>query len=117
MKKSLIIILSIAVSIIMSSCSTHADLYRHTDYFVEQLSTVYVSYGLAGLKYKRFTDDGKYGIFPTGRLINVRIESPYATTKDYENLRKDLERYYRGNPNVNKVYICQGGTIMIDCRN
>ena len=53
---------------------------------------------------------------PVGRLINVRIEQ-YASTKDYEELRKTLERHYSENTCVNGVYICEGGTVMIDCRN
>lgn len=113
MKRILILCISVLV---LSSCAGDRDLYKQTDYFVDQLTTVYSSYGLSGLSEKRFTEDGRYGVFPTGRLINVRIED-YASHDDYEKLRKKLERHYKNNPHVNKVYICQGGTIMIDCRN
>ncbi len=36
---------------------------------------------------------------------------------EYEKLRKDLEQHYKNESKVNKVYICQAATIMIDCRN
>ena len=31
---------------IFASCSSRSNLYEHTDYFVDQLSTTYQSYGL-----------------------------------------------------------------------
>ena len=36
--------------------------------------------------------------------------------KDYEELRTDLEKHFKEDKRVNKVYICGAGTIMIDCR-
>lgn len=93
----------------------HSDLYKQTDYFVEQLDTTYRTYGLQGVTEKRFTEDGKYGVFPMGRLVNVRIEQ-YADDGEYEKMRKALERHYKGDRRVNKVYRNQGGTITIDCR-
>ena len=51
-----------------------------------------------------------------GRLINVRIEREVASS-EYENLRQILESHYSGDSRVNQVYICEGGTVMIDCRN
>ena len=53
---------------------------------------------------------------PTGRLINVRIEKS-VNDSEYEKLKNVLKEHYRNNINVNDVYICGGGTIMIDCRN
>ena len=107
------------LSLLLVGCSEirHRDLFEKTDYFVESLYTQYESYGLlGGERYTQYADDGKYRIMPVGRLINVRIEQ-YASTKDYEELRKTLERHYSGNTCVNGVYICEGGTVMIDCRN
>lgn len=93
------------------------DLYEKTDFFVESLYTQYESYGLfGGEKYTQYADKGKYRVMPVGRLINVRIEQ-YASSMDYEELRKSLESHYSGNSRVNSVYICEGGTVMIDCRN
>lgn len=101
----------------MTGCGpSRSNLYEHTDYFVEQLDTTYESYGLRGVERKRVTRDGKYGVFPVGRLVNVRIEEVVGD-KEYESLRKDLERHYRGDRRVNQVYRNQGGTITIDCRN
>ena len=114
--KRLLVIVCLAIGIMaFSSCNSHSNLYEQTDYFVDQLSYTYNSYGLQGISEKRYTKDGKYGVFPIGRLINVRIED-YASSDEYESLRKALERHYRNDGRVNRVYINQAGTIMIDCR-
>jgi hypothetical protein len=99
-------------------CSPNkTELFRETDAFVESLYTTYRSYGLfGGTAYSKTTNDGLYKIMPIGRLINVRIEKPVSADV-YETLRKDLEDYYENDVRVNRVYICRGGTIMIDCRN
>ncbi|MDD7456141.1 MAG: ABC transporter [Bacteroidales bacterium] len=99
-----------------ASCSKYSYLYEQTDYFVEQLTTTYQSYGLQGLSEKRTTKDGKYSATPMGRLIIVKIEE-YVSDDKYESLRKDLERHYKNDRRVNRVYINQGGTVVIDCRN
>ncbi len=100
----------------LSSCNKRSDLYEQTDYFIEKLTTTYSSYGLHGLSDKRFSKDGKYGIAPMGRLIIVRFEES-ANSDEYESLRKDLEKHYKKDRRVNKVYINQVGTVVIDCRN
>lgn len=93
------------------------DLFDKTDYFVKELSTNIESYGLlGGQEYTRCTKDGKFRIMPIGRLINVRIEN-YASHRDYEDIRSSLEKHYSNDRRVNDVYICEGGTVMIDCRN
>ncbi len=116
MRRTLIIIFILLFSQVFVSCELHTDLYRQTDYFVEQLSTTYQSYGLQGMSHKRFTSDGKYSVTPMGRLIIVKIEE-YASGDEYDALRRILEKHYKGNYRVNKVYINQGGTVVIDCRN
>lgn len=116
MRKLLIIAISVIGACFVSSCETHSDLYDQTDYFVEQLSSAYHSYGLQGLSEKRTTEDGKYSATPMGRLIIVKIEE-YVPDDKYEALRKDLERHYKKDSRVNRVYINQGGTVVIDCRN
>lgn len=116
MKRILLLLTSVLCLCFFSSCNSRGDLYDQTDYFVEKLSTTYQSYGLQGLSDKRFTKDHKYGIAPMGRLIIVRFEE-YATSDEYESLRKDLERHYKNDHRVNRVYINQGGTCVIDCRN
>ena len=107
---------ALLVFCVVPSCNKHGNLFEKTDYFVEQLSTKYQSYGLQGLSEKRFTEDAKYSVTPRGRLIIVKIEE-YATDDKYESLRKDLERHYKKDSRVNRVYINQGGTVVIDCRN
>lgn len=116
MKKLLYLSICILGVSCFASCSAHSDLYEQTDYFVEQLSSTYQSYGLQGLSEKRMTKDGKYSATPMGRLIIVKIEE-YVPDEKYEALRKDLERHYKKDSRVNRVYINQGGTVVIDCRN
>lgn len=115
MRKFLYLAICIGVSL-FASCSRYCDLYEQTDFFVEQLSSTYQSYGIQGLSEKRTTKDGKYSATPMGRLIIVKIEE-YVPDNKYETLRKDLERHYKKDSRVNRVYINQGGTVVIDCRN
>ncbi|WP_199741572.1 hypothetical protein, partial [Flavobacterium sp. GSP6] len=67
-------------------------------------------------EHSKTTNDGLYTIMPVGRLINVKIQK-VVESGEYEELKQDLKEHYEGNPKVNDVYICQAGTIMIDCRN
>ncbi|WP_125719974.1 ABC transporter [Flavobacterium ustbae] len=97
-------------------CSTKNELYKETDSFVQSLETEYESYGFSPDKYSKTTSDGLYTISPIGRLINVKIQK-IVNTEEYEDLKNDLEDHYKGDTRVNSVYICQAGTIMIDCRN
>lgn len=113
MKK--IILFFIAVTIF--GCSDKSELFKETDSFVHSLQTEYESYGIFGNdEHSKTTNDGLYTISPIGRLINVKIQK-VVNAKEYEDLKKDLEDHYQGDPRVNSVYICQAGTIMIDCRN
>lgn len=116
MKRIFVISLSALFLLFAASCTSHSNLYEQTDYFVDQLSTTYQSYGLQGFSEKRTTKDGKYSATPMGRLIIVKIEE-YVPDDKYESLRKDLERHYKNDRRVNRVYINQGGTVVIDCRN
>jgi hypothetical protein len=102
--------------IFITSCSLgYRELFKETDIFVESLTTTYESYGLTG-KHNVTTSDGLYGIMPMGRLIIVKIEKVVGD-KEYEKLRNALEKHYKNDNRVNKVYINQGGTVVIDCRN
>lgn len=116
MKKTLLLFISLVFLILFVSCNSRSNLYEHTDHFVDQLSTTYQSYGLQGLSDKKVTKDSKYSVTPVGRLIIVKIED-YVSDDKYESLRKDLERHYKNDSRVNQVYINQGGTVVIDCRN
>lgn len=128
MKKVSLISMVWLLSIFMTSCTGISDkaknivepnteLYQITDGFVESLQTTYESYGiLGGREHTKYSKDGSYKVMPTGRLINVRIER-VAIGDEYETLKNDLKEHYKNNTQVNDVYICNGGTIMIDCRN
>jgi hypothetical protein len=103
--------------LLMTSCQNKSELYSKTDSFVNSLETTYESYGLiGGMEYRTLTSDGVYAVTPIGRLINVRIEKG-VEMEEYEELKEDLKEHYEGDKRVNDVYICGGGTVMIDCRN
>ena len=106
------------IIIIVIGCSPgKKELYERTDAFVQSLGTTYESYGLlGGTSHSRTTSDGLYKITPIGRLINVKIQK-VVSDEVYERLRKDLENHYKNSHRVNRVYVCQAGTVMIDCRN
>lgn len=115
MRKYIFVLLCV-VSLSVVSCDGNRELYEITDYFITSLNTRYESYGiLGGMDHTQYTSDRKYKIMPTGRLINVRIED-YATHSDYTKLRDKLAKHYKNDSRVRDVYICGGGTIMIDCR-
>lgn len=93
------------------------ELYEITDAFVDSLQTRYKSYGVFGSKDNiKITNDSNYQIMPIGRLINVKI---LEVVKDevYQELKQEFELHYKDDKRVNKVYISNAGTIMIDCRN
>ena len=115
MKK--ILICFIVLILIIGCSQSKKELYKETDAFVQSLDTTYESYGLfGGTDHSITTSDGLYTISPIGRLINVKIQK-VVSDDEYEKLRKDLEQHYKNDTRVNDVYICQAGTIMIDCRN
>lgn len=117
MKKILNVLLIIAFTFALSGCNEikHKELFKITDRVVESLYTEYESYGMFGGK-EEYTSDREYKIMPIGRLVNVCIERD-ASDKEYEDLLEDLQSHYKGNKHVNRVYRCQAGTLMIDCRN
>jgi len=115
MKKTLIYF--VILTFIIGCSPSKKELYKETDAFVQSLVTTYESYGiLGGTEHSKTTSDGLYTITPVGRLINVKIQK-VVTDDEYEKLRNDLEKHYKNDVRVNKVYICQAGTVMIDCRN
>nr|DAS58403.1 MAG TPA: lipoprotein [Caudoviricetes sp.] len=95
--------------------SKYKELYKITDYFVDSLYNEYNSYGMEGFKYTKKTEDRVYSVTPFYRLIVVKIEID-STHSKYEDLKKDLSKYYGNNWKVKDVYINQGGTVVIDCR-
>jgi hypothetical protein len=114
MKRSLLILILLFV---FSCNSEKKELFDITDSLVESLQTTYESYGvLGGNEHEKTTKDGLYRVKPIGRLINVKILKPVEDDV-YEELKLELKNHYEGNSSVNDVYINNGGTIMIDCRN
>ena len=100
-----------------TSCSKKTEMYELTDFFVKELDTEIQSYGLlSSTKYQKKTSDSLYSVTPIGRLINVKIMQE-TTEQEYNDLKEDLESHYKDNKAVQSVYVCQAGTIMIDCRN
>lgn len=112
------LIITITILFCFTTCSSnYNELFKKTDAFVESLDTNYESYGVLGTaKYSKTTSDGLYKITPVGRLINVKIQK-VVTDKEYEDLQENLKEHYENDQRINDVYICQGGTVMIDCRN
>jgi hypothetical protein len=104
--------------VFLTGCSpSKKELYTITDSFVESLQTTYDSYGIfSGDEHKKVTSDGQYQVMPVGRLINVKILK-VVSDDDYIELKEDLIIHYENDKRVNDVYINNGGTIMIDCRN
>lgn len=115
MKKIQLLLL---MTLILASCNMEKkELYTNIDYFIEKLDTEYQSYGMLGGKDEaKITKEGTYKVMPIGRLINIRIEH-VASDDEYEGLLEDLKSHYKNDKRVNNVYICQAGTIMVDCRN
>ena len=117
MKKMFFIIVALMMCVFVSCSPSKKELYKTTDYFVESLQTTYESYGLLNIEsYTKKTSDGKYQVTPVGRLIIVKI-SEAVESDVYQDLKEDLERHYKNDDRVNSVFINNGGTITIDCRN
>jgi hypothetical protein len=115
MKKGIIYFMFL--TFIIGCSPSNKELFKATDEFVLSLETTYDSYGLlGGSEHAVTTTDGLYTITPIGRLINVKIQK-VVEDEEYEKLRKNLENHYKDDERVNKVYICEAGTVMIDCRN
>jgi len=92
-------------------------MFKTTNYFIEQLSTSYRSYGLDGFKYaKAITNfNSPMQITPIGRLIIVKFDI-YVRINRYHLIRTTLKIRYIFDNRVNDIYINNGGTICIDCR-
>lgn len=100
----------------LSGCNSEkAEMYNIVEKFVESLQTEYESYGFSE-KYVEYTKEGYYKITPMGRLIIVKFDS-FVEDKVYDELKKDLANHFKRDRRVNKVYVNQAGTVVVDCRN
>ena len=79
------------------------------------LDEIYEHYDAFGSR-STDTSDGKYKVTPMGRLIIVKKNSS-AGDVSYEKLAEILKRHYKKNRKVNDVFVNNGGTVTIDCRN
>lgn len=93
--------------------SPYEDVFEITDKYVRWLDTLYDSFGLVGKSEK--TSDGEYQVAGIGRLIIVKIMS-YAPDSEYEALERALDKRYDNDRRVNDVFVNEGGTVTIDCR-
>lgn len=116
-KTKTLLFFSMSLVMILTSCSDRKELYQITDNFVKTLSTTKESYGIfeSGSD-KKITSDNRYQVMPTGRLIIVKFLDA-ADNKNYNELKEDLKDHYSGDKRVIDVYMNQGGTVVIDCRN
>ncbi|MBD3261756.1 MAG: ABC transporter [Candidatus Altiarchaeales archaeon] len=93
------------------------DLCEKTDEFVESLDTTYEHYGVRNAQdHEVITEYGTYRIMPFGRLINVKILASDNDREAYVFLEQYLSSHYAQDKRVRDVYICGGGTVMVDCR-
>lgn len=126
-RTNMLVLMSLIISCItifsLSSCSKDDDddfednfsaLFAKTDYFIDMLDVIYEHYDAFGSKATE-TSDGKFTVTPIGRLIVVKKKS-YVTDVTYTDVAVALENHYRNNYKVNEVYINNGGTVTIDCR-
>ena len=126
-RTNMLVLMSLIISCItifsLSSCSKDDDddfednfsaLFAKTDYFIDMLDVVYEHYDAFGSKATE-TSDGKFTVTPIGRLIVVKKKS-YVTDVTYTDVAVALKNHYRNNYKVNEVYINNGGTVTIDCR-
>ncbi len=107
----------------ITSCSKDDDeesktfsvLLRQTDHFIDMLDTVYDMYDAFGLK-STDTSDGKFTVTPVGRLIVVK-KTTLASDITYVQIKDALQNHYKNKPKVKSVFLNNGGTVTIDCRN
>ena len=121
MKSKVLLVALLTVTFMMSltSCSKDDDnekenieykaLFYTTDKFVKDL-------GYSGSKTDSdTTSDRKYIVTVLGRLIIVKKNT--TTGPSYKEVREALYAHYKSNSIVKDVFINNGGTITIDCRN
>lgn len=105
--------------ILMSSCSRikNRELYAITDDYIENIYSYSSGSGLFDLMgTEKKTEDGTITVQAVGKIIIVKLQY-VAEDGEYEKLKEQLADRYSSHPRVRRVYINQGGTIAIDCRN
>lgn len=90
-------------------------LFSKTDFFIDMLDTVYERYDAFGSKASD-TSDGKFTVTPIGRLITVKKKYSAADIPNSK-IIEALSSHYKKNSKVKDVFLNNGGTITIDCRN
>ena len=87
-----------------------SSLFQKTDYYVNKFG----SSGSGGVN-SSDSSDGKYTVSIIGRLIVVKKN--YSSGATYSKIKEALEYHYKGNTKVKDVFLNNGGTVTIDCRN
>ena len=115
MKKILFLIL---IALTFANCSRlrNRELYSITDDYVENIYHYSNSVGILHEGPEKYTEDKSIRVQSIGKLIIVKLEY-VAKDGEYERLKEELADHYSKHPRVRRVYINQGGTIVIDCRN
>ena len=117
------IMIAAMLSVGFVSCSDDDDddygqfksLFSKTDFFIDMLDTVYDRYDAFGSKASD-TSDGKFTVTPIGRLITVKKKYSAADIPNSK-IIEALSSHYKKNSKVKDVFLNNGGTITIDCRN
>lgn len=104
--------MTLLAAILCCSCG-YSELYEKTDMAIKE--TIFSTGGVLNVGTKRYANDGYYQITPIGHLVVVKITEA-ADSDEYEALRDRLAKHYKKNKVVNRVYINQGGTVVLDCR-
>ncbi|MCR4766256.1 MAG: hypothetical protein K5856_08815 [Bacteroidaceae bacterium] len=124
LRKNFYLVMMFLMTLVVStSCSKDGDafdaiyhsLFVTCDFFIDGLDTIYEHYDAFGYRAKD-TSDGKYTVTPIGRLIIVEKKS-YDDSTSLSSIVNALKSHYSGNSKVNDVFLNNGGTITIDCRN
>ncbi len=115
MKKILLLIL---ITLTFASCSRlrNRELYAITDDYVENIYYYSSRGSILDSGPEKYTEDKSIRVQSIGKLIIVKLEY-VAEDSEYETLKEELADHYSNHPRVRRVYINQGGTIVIDCRN
>lgn len=95
----------------------YTDVTKQVEFFVNELDKVYEHYDAYGRHKTDVFSEGKcFSITPIGRLIIVKINDVVPDTY-YIDVKDKIKEKYKNDKRVNDVFINNGGTITIDCRN
>lgn len=95
----------------------YAEVLNQVDTFVYELDKNYDHYDLYGKHKKDVSSDNKsFSVTPMGRVIIVKVNDVVPDSY-YNDVKDNIKKKYENDNRVNDVFINNGGTITIDCRN